>query len=115
MAETQNGNAYYEAGTINEQLEDYEVYEENGRLYLNKEAADPESAVSFDVAATILQGSIASPPTNEEVGDFDEHMLFVADSGNIEIARRSDEDTDGNRFPENDAEVAPVVASGDFA
>ena len=55
MAETQDGEYYYDAGTINEQLDDYEVYEVDGRLYLNKEGADPEEAVSFDGITEYLQ------------------------------------------------------------
>jgi len=109
MAETQNGNAYYEAGTINEQLEDYEVYEENGRLYLNKEAADPESAVSFDSAAMVIQGTRPTP-TNEEIGDFDETLLYRNESDQLVMAERSDSSNNP------DADGAPnTVVLGDFS
>lgn len=89
MARTQNGNAYYDAGTINEQLDDYEVYEENGRLYLNKEGADPEEAMSFDGVAQLFQNERAVPALSELSGD--EHMLFVdEDDGNVKVARIND-------------------------
>jgi len=38
MAEKANGDYYYDAGTINEQLDEYEIYELDGKLYLNNEA-----------------------------------------------------------------------------
>ena len=85
MARTQDGEYYYDAGTINEQLEDYEVYEQDGRLYLNKEGADPEAAVSFDGVAQVLQTTRAEPDVDELDGD--EHMLYVDDDGDVVMSR----------------------------
>ena len=87
MARTQDGEYYYDAGTINEQLEDYEVYEQDGRLYLNKEGADPEASISFDGVAQILQGERADPMAEELEGD--EHMIYI-DGGAVKVARIDD-------------------------
>ena len=92
MARTQDGEYYYDAGTINEQLEDYEVYEQDGRLYLNKEGADPEAAISFDGVAQILQGARAEPKVEELDGT--EHMIYVDEDdedGAIKVARLDDD------------------------
>jgi hypothetical protein len=89
MAETHTGEAYYDAGTINEQLDDYEVYEQDGRLYLNKEGADPEEYISFDGLAQILQAERAAPALDELSGD--EHMIFVDEAdGSVKAARVND-------------------------
>ena len=86
MARTQDGEYYYDAGTINEQLEDYEVYEQDGRLYLNKEGADPERAISFDGVAQILQGARAEPTVDDLDGT--EHMIYVDDTDEaVKVAR----------------------------
>jgi hypothetical protein len=86
MAETQDGEYYYDAGTINEQLDDYEVYEQDGRLYLNKEGADPQEAISFDGVAQVLQGPRAAPTVSELSAD--EHMIFVDEAdGGVKAAR----------------------------
>lgn len=78
MAETQDGEYYYDAGTINEQLDEYEVYEQNGRLYLNKEAADPEEAVSFDGVTEFLQSprAAADVPDSSELAE-DETAIYA--------------------------------------
>jgi len=68
MAETHTGEAYYDAGTINEQLDDYEVYEVDGRLYLNKEGADPEEYISFGGLTQYIQ----EPRAVGDVPDADE-------------------------------------------
>ena len=89
MARTQDGEYYYDAGTINEQLEDYEVYEQDGRLYLNKEGADPEAAISFDGVSQILQGARAEPAVDELDGT--EHMIYVDDTDEaVKVARIDD-------------------------
>ena len=71
MAETHTGEAYYDAGTINEQLDDYEVYEQNGRLFLNKEGADPQEYVSFGGLTQYLQNPRDSTniPDAEELAE----------------------------------------------
>lgn len=78
MARTQDGEYYYDAGTINEQLEDYEIYEQDGRLYLNKEGADPERAISFDGVTEVLQAPRAADdaPDSDELAD-DETAIYA--------------------------------------
>ena len=93
MARTQDGEYYYDAGTINEQLEDYEVYEQDGRLYLNKEGADPEAAISFDGVSQILQGARAEPAVDELDGT--EHMIYVdSTSGSLAVSKLDDPEAD---------------------
>lgn len=78
MAEKANGDYYYDAGTINEQLDDYEVYELDGRLYLNKEGADPEEAISFDGVSEILGAPRTTQPDATELEE-GEGALYVYD------------------------------------
>jgi hypothetical protein len=79
MAEQPNGDYYYDAGTINEQLEDFEVYEHDGRLYLNNEA-DGNSAIAFDGVAQLFANYRTSQPGSGEVGE-NETLMYVYDDG----------------------------------
>lgn len=87
MAEKANGEYYYDAGTINEQLDDYEVYEQNGELHVNYKPTN--NAVAFPELAMLLQSSRAAP----SAGDLDagESLLFVdsADEG-LKVAYSND-------------------------
>ncbi len=95
MARTQDGEYYYDAGTINEQLDDYEIYEQGGRLYLNKEGADPDAAISFDGFGHILGGS-RTAPTSDEI-DQGEGMLYIDGADQLVLAYN----TDGSTVVEN--------------
>lgn len=80
MARDADGDYYYDAGTINEQLDDYEVYEKNGRLYINRQSADPEEAQAFDGLASVF-GTFRS--TSMDANDLaeGEGAVYVLDNG----------------------------------
>lgn len=90
MAEKANGDYYYDAGTINEQLDDYEVYELDGKLYLNREGTG-DDAVYFDGVAQVLGGSRVAP-TSDEIGA-GEGMLYIDDADQLVLAFNTDGDT----------------------
>jgi len=114
MAETQDGEYYYDAGTINEQLDDYEVYEADGRLYLNKESADPNEAISFGGITEYLQSPRAS-------GDAPDDAELADDETAIYARVKSGTDTDGvglfashnDGSSVNEVELAEFVAPVD--
>lgn len=78
MAETHTGEAYYDAGTINEQLDEYEVYEVDGKLYLNNEAGDSDDFVAFDGVAQLLGAPRSSAMTAADLED-GRTALYVRD------------------------------------
>lgn len=79
MAKKANGEYYYDAGTINEQLDDYEVYEQDGRLYLNREATGDE-AVAFDGLGLAFPEWRTTQPGTDEVAE-DETLVYVYNTG----------------------------------
>jgi len=80
MAEKANGDYYYDAGTINEQLDEYEIYELDGKLYLNNEAGGSDDYVSFDGVAQLLGGMRDADLSDADL-DEGEGGLYVYDDG----------------------------------
>jgi hypothetical protein len=110
MATDDQGNYYYDAGTVNEQLDDFEVYERDGRLFFNNEA---------DGAATALLGNgVGFPgqrgaPANSAFDNVDQRALYIADgnassssAGDLVLAR-----ADGS----GGVEEAVIASPGAFA
>ena len=72
MARKKSGDYYYTAGTINEQLEQYQVYEEGGSLVFYDVSADEE--VASITASGFSDGtpeSLADNTTGSADGDLD--------------------------------------------
>jgi hypothetical protein len=80
MAEKANGDYYYDAGTINEQLDEYEIYELDGKLYLNNEAGGSDEYVSFDGVSQLLGGARDADLSSDDL-DEGEGGLYVHESG----------------------------------
>jgi hypothetical protein len=80
MAEKANGDYYYDAGTINEQLDEYEIYELDGKLYLNNEAGGSDEYVSFDGVSQLLGGWRDTDLSSDELEE-GEGGLYVHESG----------------------------------
>jgi len=81
MAETHTGEAYYDAGTINEQLDEYEVYEVDGKLYLNNEAGDSDDYVAFDGVANLLGAPRDADMTDSDLNEGEGALYVLDDSG----------------------------------
>lgn len=103
MAETHTGEAYYDAGTINEQLDEYEVYEVDGKLYLNNEAGDSDDYVAFDGVAQLLGNFRDADMTDADL-DAGEGALYVLTDG-------ADPATFSLNFAFHDPESGSVVVN----
>lgn len=76
MAKDADGNYYYEAGTIAEQLDDWEVYEDDdGNIGFYKSSTDTELRLH---EAGHVFGDQRPEPGTDELAD-GEQMLFVGD------------------------------------
>lgn len=53
MARDAEDDYYYDEGTLNEQLEDFGVYEKDGRVHIHYKPTD--NTVSFEDLATVLE------------------------------------------------------------
>jgi len=78
MAKTESGEYYYDAGTVNEQLDDYDVYQEDGQLYLNK--GPDGDYVKMDGVAQILGGARETELSTDEL-EMHEGGLYVFEDG----------------------------------
>jgi hypothetical protein len=110
MAETPQGDYYYEAGTINEQLEDYSVFEEDGRLYLAEDATgNAVSNLGYHLFLNNFR-SEGDGQLTDSVVDEDETALYARDSGSDIILEAAHNDpTDGMVY----ATVATFTGAGD--
>jgi hypothetical protein len=99
MAKKQNNDYHYTAGTINEQLDSWSIYEDDGNLVL----FDGSNEVSFSGLTLGLAAPRTSHPTTDELGAgegavyfFDDESgtisLFAAynDDGSVETASAAD-------------------------
>jgi hypothetical protein len=75
MAKDADGDYYYDEGTVNEFLQDFGVYEKNGKFTLHYEPNDSE--FKFSELALVLE-SARAPPTTDELPQ-GEHMVFRSD------------------------------------
>lgn len=93
MAETPQGNYYYEAGTINEELDDYQIVEEDGRLYMVQESTgNAVSNLGFHLLLNNFRASGDGQPGTDVI-DADETALYARDDGSdilIEVAHNDD-------------------------
>jgi hypothetical protein len=110
MAEDDQGNYYYDAGTVNEQLEDYEVYERGGRLFFNNEA---DGAAMNLIGNGLTFPGQRGAPANSEFDNVDQRAMYIADgssspssAGDLVLAR-----ADGS----GGVEEAVVASPGAFA
>lgn len=102
MAQDADGNYYYDAGTVNEQFEDWEFYEDaDGNLGLLKNGNE----MRIHELAHLFGGQRA-PPTSDELPQGDERMLFISDgsggntgAGDLALARN----------PDGTVETTPIV------
>lgn len=78
MAKTESGEYYYDAGTVNEQLDDYDVYQEDGQLYLNK--GPDGDYVKMDGVAQILGGARDTELGEDEL-EMHEGGLYIFENG----------------------------------
>jgi hypothetical protein len=79
MAKDADGNAYYDAGTIVEQFDDWEVYEDaDGNVGFYKASADAELRLH---EAGHVFGDQRPAPGTDELAD-GEQMLYVSDGTN---------------------------------
>ena len=79
MAKDADGNAYYDAGTIAEQFDDWEVYEDaDGNVGFYKASADAELRLH---EAGHVFGDQRPTPGTDELAD-GEQMLYVSDGTN---------------------------------
>ena len=81
MAEKANGDYYYDAGTINEQLDEYEIYELDGKLYLNNEAGGSDDYVSFDGVAQLLGGVRDADLSDADLAEGESGLYVHTDGG----------------------------------
>lgn len=76
MAKDVDDDYYYDEGTLNEQLDDFGVYEKDGQFHVHYKPND--NVVGFSELAALLGGERADPATDEL--DDGEVIIYVADS-----------------------------------
>jgi hypothetical protein len=107
MARDVNDDYYYDEGTLNEQLDEFGVYEKDGQVHVHYKPND--NTVRFSELAAVLSDQRSAPDTSELAEG--EYMLFVSDGGGAGTA--------GTVYlAHNDSstiELAAVVADTDFA
>jgi len=100
MARDADDDYYYDEGTLNEHLDDFGVYEKDGRVHLHHKPTD--NTVDFDDLATVLEQRTTF--TEEELAG-GETALYVAngdgnaDAGDFVLATGSGTD-DGSVISE---------------
>lgn len=90
MARDADGDYYYTEGTLNEQLDDWAVYEKDGQVSLHYKPNDNE--VRFSDLAYVFEAQRGAPDADELADG--EKMLYVADgsaanstAGDVVVAR----------------------------
>jgi hypothetical protein len=108
MAQDADGNYYYDAGTVNEQMDNVDIIEdEDGYLSI---AVGGEEVRVHNLA--FLFGAQRAHPGTDELSESDnEMMMFVSDgtannvdAGDLAVARN----------PDGTVQTAPVVEVADF-
>jgi hypothetical protein len=106
MAKDVDDDYYYDEGTLNEQLDEFGVYEKDGQVHVHFKPND--NTVRFSELAMLLSGKRATPTTDELAQG--EYALFVSDG--------SGDGTDGSLYAvHNDGgtiEHAELTADGGF-
>lgn len=106
MAEDADGDYYYDEGTVNEQMDEFAVYEKDGQVHVHHKGND--GLVKFDDVMMMFGGKRATPTTDEL--DQGEYAMFVSDG--------SGDGTDATVYlVHNDGgtiEHASVAADADF-
>lgn len=77
MARKHNGDAFYEAGTVNEELDEYDLYEQDGQLYMNKGGEGSSQYVKMDGVSRILEPRDTDVPAADL--EMHESALYVLD------------------------------------
>lgn len=92
MAKDADGDYFYVEGTVNELMDDWAVYEKDGRVSLHYKPTDNE--VSFTDLAVMLEAQRAAPDTDELADG--EQMIYQADgsaansaAGDLVVARNN--------------------------
>jgi hypothetical protein len=107
MAKDADGNYYYDAGTVNEQMDNVDVYEDSDG---NFGVAVNGNEMRVHEFAHLFGGKRAAPGTDELAQG--EHMLFVSDGTD---ANTADGDLAIARNPDGTIETATVAGAASFA
>ena len=81
MAQKESGDYHYTAGTINEQLDTWSIYEDGGSLVLY----DGSNEVSFSGLALALGAPLDSHLTADDLDDGEGAVYFYEDSGSVSL------------------------------
>ena len=108
MAEDADGDYYYDEGTVNEIMDDWGVYEKDGKVNLHYKPTD--NLMKFSDLATVFGSTRAAPDTDELPQG--EQMLFVSDGTD---ANTADGDLALARNPDGTIETLVVAAATGFA
>jgi hypothetical protein len=83
MAQDADGDYYYTEGTVNEQLDEFGLYEKDGQLSLHYKPGDTE--LRFSDLSVVLEAARA-PPTTDELAQ-GEHLIFRSDASGANSAQ----------------------------